>query len=140
MPVTSAQIDLVQSTWERCIPIADAAAGIFYDRLFALDPNLRTLFPADISEQKRKLMTMLTAAVRGLNDLGTLAPVVAALGRRHVAYGVVEAHYATVGSALLFTLERGLGPAWTPDVAAAWTAVYGLLSETMIAAQRGEGP
>lgn len=136
MALTPAQIALVQSTWERCIPIADAAAGIFYERLFALDPALRPLFPADITEQKQKLMAMITVAVKGLDNLVTIVPAVQALGRRHVAYGVTEAHYATVGSALLFTLEKGLGPAWTPEVAVAWTAVYGVLSTTMIEAAR----
>ncbi len=136
MSLTLAQIADVQRTWEQCVPIADTAANLFYDRLFELDPELRALFPAELTEQKQKLMTMLTTAVRSLNNLDAVVPVVQALGRRHVGYGVKEAHYATVGAALLDSLAKGLGPAFTPTVKESWTAVYGVLSTTMIDAAR----
>lgn len=134
MSLTAQQITDVQRTWELVVPIADTAADLFYAKLFALDPKLRVLFPSDIKEQKKKLMTMLTAAVRGLKDLGALVPAVQALGKRHVAYGVKDQDYDTVGAALLDTLEKGLGPHWTPQVKDAWGAVYGVLAGTMKAA------
>ena len=90
MSLTPQQIADVQRTWELCVPIADTAADLFYAKLFELDPKLRALFPSEIKEQKKKLMTMLTAAVRGLKDLGALVPAVQALGKRHVAYGVKD--------------------------------------------------
>jgi hemoglobin-like flavoprotein len=74
---------------------------------------------------------MLTAAVKGLDRLDQLVPVVQELGRRHAAYGVTDAHYDTVGTALLWTLEKGLGEAFAPEVEQAWAAVYGLLATTM---------
>lgn len=129
--ITPTQINLVQTTWEKCVPIADQAAVLFYGRLFELDPGLKPLFTSDIKEQGKKLMVMITAAVRGLNDLGKLVPVVEDLGRRHVAYGVKDEHYATVGAALLWTLEQGLGEAFTPEVKDAWATTYGILSSTM---------
>ena len=135
MPLpTPAQIILVQSSWQRCLPIVDTAANLFYERLFTLDPSLRALFPSDMADQKKKLMTMITAAVAGLNDLTTLVPVVQKLGLRHVAYRVEARHYPIVGQALLDTLATGLGPAFTPEVKEAWTVVYGVLADTMIAA------
>jgi hemoglobin-like flavoprotein len=136
MSLTPQQIADVQRTWELCVPIADTAADLFYIKLFELDPKLRVLFPSDIKEQKKKLMTMLTAAVRGLKDLGALVPAVQALGKRHVTYGVKEQDYDTVGAALLDTLEKGLGSNWNPQVKAAWVAVYGVLSGTMKAAAK----
>jgi hemoglobin-like flavoprotein len=136
MSLSPQQIADVQRTWELCVPIADTAADLFYAKLFELDPKLRALFPSDIKEQKKKLMTMLTAAVRGLKDLGALVPAVQALGKRHVAYGVKDKDYDTVGAALLDTLEKGLGPNWNPQVKAAWVAVYGVLAGTMKAAAK----
>jgi len=129
--MTPQQVQLVQTTWEQVVPIADTAAGLFYGRLFELDPSLKPMFKTDIKEQGKKLMTMITVAVRGLNDLGALVPAVEQLGVRHVAYGVKDSHYDTVGGALLWTLEKGLGPAFTPDVKEAWATTYGVLATTM---------
>lgn len=129
--LTPKQIELVQTTWEQVVPISEQAAGLFYGRLFELDPNLKPLFSTDIKEQGRKLMTMITAAVRGLSDLGKLVPVVEDLGRRHVGYGVKDSHYDTVGAALLWTLEKGLGAAFTAEVKEAWASVYTILATTM---------
>lgn len=129
--MTPTQIALVQQTFEQVKPIADTAADLFYQRLFQLDPSLRPMFRGDMQEQGRKLMQMLSVAVAGLTRLDTLVPAVEALGRRHVGYGVQDAHYATVGAALLWTLGQGLGDAFTPDVEAAWATAYGVLSSVM---------
>ncbi|WP_420125941.1 globin family protein [Longimicrobium sp.] len=128
---------LVQESWMQVEPIADTAATLFYDRLFELDPALRPLFPAtDLRDQKKKLMQTLTVAVRGLYRLEELAPALEALGRRHVGYGVQDAHYETVGQALLWTLEQGLGAAFTPEVRDAWAETYALVTSVMQRAAR----
>ncbi len=132
--MTPEQIDIVQNSWSKELHIASAAADIFYDKLFKLDPSVKVHFPEDLSEQKRKLMQMIGKVVSSLTDLDSIVPAVQDLGRRHVAYGVVPEHYATVGSALLDTLETGLGDQYTADVADAWGAAYSLLSTTMISA------
>lgn len=129
--LTSNDIVLVRTSFTQVAAIQEAAADIFYDRLFAIAPNLRELFPADLRDQKRKLMQMIATAVGGLNHLDRIVPAVKALGARHSGYGVTAAHYAVVGEALLWTLERGLGEAFTPEVGAAWAKVYGVLAETM---------
>lgn len=132
--MTPHQKQLVQSTWEQVVPISGTAADLFYGKLFELDPALRPLFPVEMAEQKKKLMAMITVAVRGLNDLDKLVPALQGLGRGHVAYGVKDEHYATVGAALLWTLGQGLGPAFTDEVKEAWTVVYTLIADTMKAA------
>jgi hemoglobin-like flavoprotein len=129
--VTPAQKALVQHSFRQVVPIASQAADLFYGRLFEVDPTLRTLFKSDLREQKKKLMQMLAAVVNGLDDLEALVPIVRDLGVRHAAYGVRDEHYDTVGSVLLWTLEQGLGDAFTPDTHEAWTAAYGLLATTM---------
>jgi hemoglobin-like flavoprotein len=129
--VTPDQKLLVQESFRLVVPIADTAAELFYARLFELDPSLRMLFRGDMREQGRKLMQMLTVAVRGLDNLEAVAPAVQALGRRHAAYGVQPEHFDTVGAALLWTLAQGLGPAFTTEVRDAWAAVYELLSSVM---------
>jgi hemoglobin-like flavoprotein len=125
------QIDLVQRSWSQVVPIADTAAQMFYERLFILDPSLRHLFRGEMKEQGRKLISMISFAVNGLSRLEQLVPGVQALGRRHGGYGVRDEHYGTVGAALLWTLEQGLGDSFTPSVREAWTAVYGVLANTM---------
>ena len=122
---------LVQNSFAQVRPIADAAAALFYRRLFELDPTLRPLFKGDMEEQGRKLMEMIGLAVKGLDRPEALLPALAALGRRHAGYGVEERHYETVGEALLWTLEQGLGPSFTPEVREAWTALYGFVADTM---------
>lgn len=129
--LTDTQIALVQKSFAVIAPIADDAAVLFYQRLFEIDPSLKSLFRGDMTEQRRKLMQMLTAAVKGLQRVDRLVPVLEDLGRRHIGYGVTDQHYDTVGAALLWTLEKGLGRAFTPEVQEAWTAVYGLLANTM---------
>lgn len=125
------QIELVQSSFAKVAPIAGEAAELFYNRLFELDPDLQALFKGDITEQGIKLMSMLKTAVAGLSNIDTLAPAVQELGIRHKGYGVEDSHYDTVGEALLWTLEQGLGDAWNEELKSAWTDTYVLLSGVM---------
>jgi hemoglobin-like flavoprotein len=132
--MTPAEKDHVQRTFAKLVPIADQAAALFYGRLFEMDPSLRPLFKGDMREQGKKLMQMIAFCVKGLDALDQLVPAVQGLGRRHAGYGVSDAHYDTVGGALIWTLEKGLGADFTPDVKSAWTAVYAVLATTMKAA------
>ena len=129
--MTPKQIALVQSTWQQVLAISDAAASIFYERLFKLDPSLRILFKDDMGEQRRKLIAMLTAIVNSLQRFDSLVPAIEDMGRRHARYGVQDRHYAIVGLALLGTLEQGLPEDFSTDVREAWSAVYGLVARTM---------
>jgi len=132
-------ISLVQESFKKVIPIADQAMVIFYDKLFEINPDAKKLFPADsttMDNQRNKLRDMLVAAVNGLSNLDHLVPVLKNLGKRHVNYGVKDAHYDDVGAALLGTLEAGLGDDFTPEVKGAWTEVYGVLASTMIAGSK----
>lgn len=136
--MTLEEISLVQESWKKVVPIKEAAAELFYGRLFELDPDLRVLFKGDMKEQGRKLMAMINTAIGGLTRLEELVPVVQGLGRRHVKYGVKDGDYGTVASALLWTLEEGLGAAFTPPVKAAWVKAYTVLADTMKAAAAAE--
>ncbi|WP_218509314.1 globin family protein [Variovorax sp. dw_308] len=130
------QVQLVRDSFALVRPIAPQAAALFYGHLFDADPSLRALFRGDMVDQGERLMTMIGSAVGLLEKPDVLMPVLRNLGARHVGYGVVDAHYATVGGALLLTLEQGLGDAFTPEVREAWTAMYGIVSRTMIEASR----
>jgi hemoglobin-like flavoprotein len=132
--MTPEQAVLVKNSWAMVTPIADKAAELFYGKLFEMDPSLKALFKGDMTEQGRKLMTMINTAVNGLDKLEAIVPAVEQLGERHVAYGVKDEHYDTVGAALLWTLEAGLGDEFTPEVKEAWTVTYGVLADTMKAA------
>jgi hemoglobin-like flavoprotein len=132
-------ISLVRNSWKRVEPIAADAATLFYDNLFAADASLKPLFKNDMSHQGERLMKMIGAAVDKLDDLPALVPVLQGLAVRHAGYGVRESHYATVGAALLKTLGQGLGDDFTPALREAWTRVYGLIAEVMVAATREQG-
>jgi len=125
------KIELVQASWKKVLTVGDAAAQLFYTRLFTLDPSLRPMFKGEMGEQGRKLMGMISVAVNGLSRIETLVPAIETLGRRHVGYGVRDRHYLTVGEALLWTLEQGLGKDFTPETKQAWIEAYGLLATTM---------
>lgn len=131
------QIELVQDSFSKVAPISEAAAVIFYDRLFEVAPSVKAMFPADMTEQRKKLMMMLAAVVGGLGNLESILPAASALAKRHVSYGAKPEHYPVVGGALLYTLKKGLGEAWTPELASAWTAAYGTLSGYMISEAYG---
>src|SRR5215207_6791095 len=129
------QVRLVQESFKKVAPIADAAATLFYGRLFDLDPALESLFKGDMVEQGRKLMQMIGVAVKSLDRLEQVLPAVCALGARHAGYGVREKDYDTVGRALIWALKKGLGDDFTPEVEAAWAEVYAALAGVMKAAQ-----
>ena len=131
------QIRLVQESFAKVAPISDQAAVMFYNRLFEIAPQVKAMFPADLTEQRKKLMATLSVVVNGLGNLETILPAASALATRHVSYGAKAEHYPVVGAALLWTLEKGLGDGWTPEVADAWTAAYGTLSDFMISEAYG---
>lgn len=133
--MTPEKITLVQDSFKKVVPIAGPAADIFYDRLFEIAPQVRPLFPEDMTEQKKKLMQMLATAVNGLTNLDEILPAVQDLGRRHSGYDVTPEHYDSVGEALIFTLGQGLGDDFTPDTKDAWVETYGVLASVMIDAQ-----
>jgi hemoglobin-like flavoprotein len=131
------EVSLVQNTFHQLIPITDQAAALFYARLFELDPTLRALFDGDMREQGRKLMQSLALTVGSLNQFEALLPAVRQLGVRHASYGVRDEHYATVGTALLWTLEKCLGGAFTAAAKAAWTNTYVALANAMMDGAHG---
>lgn len=132
--MTPEQIKMVQDSFQKVVPIAGTAADLFYDRLFAIAPEVRPLFPDNLAEQKKKLIAMLATAVTNLHQVEKIVPAVQDLGKRHVAYGVSDKHYEPVGAALLWTLEQGLGADFTPPVKTAWTEAYTTLAGVMQAA------
>ena len=139
--LTDHQRTLVRDTWAQIVPIAPTAARLFYGRLFEIAPTLRPLFRhADMDVQGNKLLQVLGFAVAHLDKLDTLAPTVEALGRRHAAYGVEDRDYAAVGDALIWTLQQGLGPAFTQEARAAWTTTFQLIAGIMRSATARSDP
>jgi nitric oxide dioxygenase len=131
--MTTAQILLVKKTWKVFRGISPATVGdLFYSKLFTDNPALRKMFPADMEKQYQKLIDMLNSIVIRLDKLDELTAEIAAMAQRHVEYGVRPAHYKLVGSALLWTLQKGLGDDWNEEVKTAWVTCYTLLADTMI--------
>jgi hemoglobin-like flavoprotein len=129
--ITPQQKELVQKTWVMVVPIADKAAELFYGRLFELEPEYKAMFKNDMTEQGKKLMKTINIAVEALNDVEPLVPTLKQMGADHAGYGVKDRDYNVVGAALLWTLEQGLGDAFTDEVRNAWGAVYELLASVM---------
>lgn len=130
--MTEEQIQLVQQSFAKVAPMSEQAAVLFYDRLFEIAPSVKALFPAEMAEQRRKLMATLAIVVNGLSNIEMILTAASSLATRHVSYGARPEHYPVVGEALLWTLEQGLGDEWTSEVADAWTAAYATLSGIMI--------
>lgn len=131
MAITEAQKKLVQDSFAKVEPIADAAAEIFYNKLFTYDPSLKPLFKHDMKDQGKKLMTALKLAVKSLDDLDALVPVLETMAVKHVGYGVKVDDYTPVGNALINTLAEGLGDDFTPDCKTAWVEVYKTIAIVM---------
>lgn len=139
--MTPDEKDIVRASWQQVVPIAGTAADLFYQRLFEIDPDLRALFNGvDLDAQKSKLVQALATTIARLDDLDTLAPQLAELGRRHSGYGVADEHYDTVGAALLWTLQQGLGDGWTPETKKAWASAYTLVAGAMQAGAQSYCP
>ena len=128
------QIELVQASFEKVRPIADQAAETFYQRLFEIAPEYRSLFKNNIKKQGAMLMSTLGLAVGSLNNLEAILPAVQSLGRRHAGYGVTAEHYQPVAEAFLWTLDYYLGEAFTPELKDAWVEAYTILAGLMIEA------
>jgi nitric oxide dioxygenase len=131
MSLSARDKKLVQQSFAKVVPIADTAAAIFYKKLFEYDPALKKLFKGDMKDQGKKLMTTLKVAVNSLDNLEALVPVLQNLAKQHVNYGVTADDYTPVGNALLYALETGLGPDWTPETRAAWVSTYRTMAEVM---------
>ncbi len=134
--MTPDQVQIVRATFARILPVKAQAAAVFYRRLFQVAPSMRTMFKSDAKAQGAKLMAALSMVVMDLDRLEKMIPRIQDLARRHVDYGVIEPHYATFGQTLMWTLEKALGPAFTPAVRDAWSEAYGILAEAMIAAAK----
>jgi len=129
--MTPEKVRLVQDSFKKVVPIAGAAADIFYNRLFEIAPEVRPMFPEQMADQKGKLMTTLAVAIQNLHQVDTIVPVIQNLAVKHLDYGVKDEHYAPVGAALLYTLEKGLGDDWTPELADAWAETYTTVATVM---------
>jgi hemoglobin-like flavoprotein len=140
MALTEEQKTLVRQSYASLIEVTDLVADLFYSRLFEMEPTARQLFKPDMNDQRQKLMEMIGMALAALDNLDELVPVVQALGRRHVLYGVTREQYSIVGAALLWTLEQALAEIFTPELLDAWAEVYNVLAQTAIEAAYGEAP
>jgi hemoglobin-like flavoprotein len=127
------QIKLVKKTWKILMGINPTIIGdAFYSKLFTDHPAIRKLFPSDMNQQYIKLVDMLTSIIMNLDHLESVSEEIIAMSNRHTGYGVKPAHYEMVGSALLWTLQKGLGAEWSDDIENAWIACYQSLADTMI--------
>jgi len=131
MAITPQQKILVQESFKKVEPIAEQAADLFYGKLFEYDPSLKKLFKGDMKQQGKVLMATLKVAVKSLDDLEALIPVLQNLAAKHVNYGVTADDYTPVGNALIYTLKTGLGDAFGPELRKAWIEVYKTIADVM---------
>jgi hemoglobin-like flavoprotein len=130
---------LIRETWKQLEPVSDAVVTAFYARLFASNPAAAALFAnTNMAEQRRKFSNMLAEIVRAIDNPDVLISEVAASGRRHAHYGVIDRDYEDVGAALVWAIGETLGPAFTPEVNAAWREAYALLAAVMQRAAKRE--
>ena len=138
--MTTNNIELVKQSWALVAKMdMEIVGGLFYNRLFEIMPEVQPMFSrTTLPEQSKKLLTMLSYVIAKLDKLEDIIDEVKKLAQRHNKYGVKDEHYSAVGTALLWTLQKGLGEYWNDDVRVAWTEIYITLSGAMIAAQKEE--
>jgi hemoglobin-like flavoprotein len=136
--MTPRQVQLVQQSLPTISSNANEIATLFYERLFTIQPRLRNLFLDDLAKQKKKLIGMIAFLVVNLSRISQVSTEIHELGRRHHGYEITADDYADVGEALIWTFDNILGPQFTPDLRAAWIAVYGMVSTVM--QERAETP
>ncbi|MCF0065848.1 globin domain-containing protein [Dyadobacter chenwenxiniae] len=124
----------IKNTWSYVIAQPELAGELFYEKLFELDPTLRGMFPPDLGHQAQKLTDMITYMVRRMQAMPDIQKEIDALAVRHAGYGVHDAHYITVGGALLSTLEKLLEEHWDEECCQAWTELYNIWASSMIKA------
>ncbi|MFI1563799.1 globin domain-containing protein [Streptomyces sp. NPDC020490] len=132
--MTTPDPSLIRSSFAAVQPHGPQLTAYFYDHLFTHNPDVRPLFAAHLDEQRDRLWAALGALVANLENTETLVGMLQNLGRRHAGYGALAEHYPAVGSSLIAALRHYAGDAWTPAVEESWTAVYGVISDTMVAA------
>jgi hemoglobin-like flavoprotein len=125
---------LIRSSFKAVEPHGSQVTAYFYDDLFANHPEVRPLFAPHMDEQRDRLWAALGALVANIEKPETLTGMLENLGRRHAGYGALPEHYPAVGASLLAALRHYAGDAWSPEAEESWTAVYGVISTTMVAA------
>lgn len=134
--MTQEQINQVKWSWGQVAQLEPVVVGgLFYNRLFEIAPDVKPMFRSAIPEQSKKLMAMIGYVINKLDSLDEIQDEVGKLAKRHIQYGVKEEHYAVVGSALLWTLEKGLDRLWTDDLKNAWIRCYTILSSAMMSVE-----
>jgi hemoglobin-like flavoprotein len=129
--MTATQRQLVRDSFELLRDDARAFMLLFYGKLFEMDPSARHLFHNDIALQGRKLMNMLDQIVNCLDDLESLRPRLAELGRTHSGYGVRAEQYETLTSALLWAIAQELEGNFTSATKEAWRLAMTTVCEAM---------
>jgi NAD(P)H-flavin reductase/hemoglobin-like flavoprotein len=124
----------LKASWGKVAAAGDDVPLYFYSHLFLSHPEVRSMFPIQMTGQRDKLVTALGAVITNVDELDKVMPLLEQLGRDHRRFSVVTEHYAAVGASLLATLKKFLGPAWTPDLADTWAQAYGLVAKVMVAA------
>ena len=124
----------LKASWRNVVAAGDDVPLYFYSHLFLSHPELRAMFPLQMTGQRDKLVTALGAVISNVDELDKVVPLLEQLGRDHRRFSVVTQHYEAVGASLLATLKRFLGPSWTADLADTWAQAYGLVAKVMVAA------
>ncbi len=124
----------LKASWGKVAAAGDDVPLYFYSHLFLSHPEVRSMFPIQMTAQREKLVTALGAVVSNVESLDDVVPLLEQLGRDHRRFAVVSEHYGAVGASLLATLKRFLGTSWTPELADTWAQAYGIVAKVMVAA------
>ena len=122
----------LKDSWAIVTKSGDDVPLFFYSHLFLSHPELRSMFPVSMSQQRDKLVGALANIVTHVDELDEVMPFINSLGSDHRRFAVEPEHYDAVGASLLATLGHFLGPRWTDELAADWTAAYGVIAKVMI--------
>ncbi|MCA9292337.1 MAG: hypothetical protein KDA20_00825 [Phycisphaerales bacterium] len=126
------QMDLIESSFNALSGQAHAIVARFYELLFSEHPELRSIFPADLTEQRKHLVGAIGLVVKNVRDLEKIEPGLEEMGARHVGYGAKPEHYGVVASTLIASLKEFAGDLWTPEIEHAWSQALNAVATVML--------
>ncbi|RZU31851.1 globin domain-containing protein [Blastococcus saxobsidens] len=124
-------IPAMRANFAKAAATGDEAPLYFYSHLFLSHPETREMFPVSMAHQRDRFFTALGDVVTRVDDLDALVPILRQLGRDHLKFGVLPAHYPAAGASLLATLEH-FDPDWSPELAKSWAEAYDVVATVML--------
>ena len=132
-PIDESTIQRLESSFNLLAPRGEELVDRFYANLFSKHPAVRPLFPANMAQQKSKLLASLVLVMKNLRDPNKLAGPLAEMGQRHEEYEAKTEHYPAVRDTLVAVMADMAGDAWNDQLTSDWNGAIDFVSSALLA-------